>query len=154
MKIEKFEILHFELPKIEMRITDFVAKVVITGVEYILHIELQTYNDPEMVPRMLRYKAEFMRIFRLPVIQIVIYIWKEKLNMQSGIQESHALSHLDYRFTIIDLSSYEPDVFLKSDVPSVFILALLCKVPKEGRTNLVKEVLGKIKEKKGFEGNF
>ncbi len=145
--IEDFVPLPFEFPKIERKIADFVAKVKIGGHERILHFEFQTYNDPDIPFRMLRYKAELMRIYKLPVIQVLLYIGREKLNMHSSIYDKSELSEINFRFTIVDISNYEPEIFLRSDIPEAFILSLLCKIPEGSERIVMREIISRIRKK-------
>ena len=156
LKIERFEPLPFDLPKIEQKITDFIAKISVSKQEKVLHFEFQTYNDSDLPFRMLRYKSEIMRTYRLQVIQIVIYIGKENLNMQDSVceKDDRGLSRLDYKFTIIDLSSEEPDIFIRSDIPELLVLSILCRIEEASKTEVMRKVLGKLKElapKKKFD---
>ncbi|MCS7213273.1 MAG: hypothetical protein NZ927_03505 [Candidatus Calescibacterium sp.] len=82
LKILGFEIVEIKTVPLEMQtgkiIVDFLAVVKLkNGSEYILHIEFQTKNDPDMPKRMLRYCSVIISRFTLPIIQIVIF-WEKK----------------------------------------------------------------------------
>ena len=47
------------------------------GHKFILHIEFQVKDDPEMPYRMLDYKAMAIRKFKMPVKQFVVYLGEE-----------------------------------------------------------------------------
>src|SRR4051794_6763000 len=54
---------------------------------YILHMELQSTNEQDMIYRMVEYRVMLQRRYRLPVKQYVLYIGKDKLTMITSISE-------------------------------------------------------------------
>lgn len=58
------------------------------GAPFILHAEFQTTNDKQMLSRMLLYHAFLYYQRKLPVQQYVIYIGKEKLQMEHELQSA------------------------------------------------------------------
>ncbi|MCS7213834.1 MAG: Rpn family recombination-promoting nuclease/putative transposase [Candidatus Calescibacterium sp.] len=143
LKILGYEIVEVRPLPIEMQIgklvADFLAIVKLKdGTEFILHIEFQTKNDPDMPKRMLRYFSVIISRHDLPVLQIVIYLGKEGVRMGNGIDMNFQGTSISYRYQIVDIKTIEAEKFLESDAPDVYLLAIL------GRTEDISEVIRKI----------
>lgn len=77
-----FEILNIEFPTAESRRPDLVARLA-NGT--ILHVEIQSSNDPTMPWRMLQYRLLLRS--RFPderIVQKVLYVGKRRLAMACG----------------------------------------------------------------------
>ncbi|MCX7733551.1 MAG: Rpn family recombination-promoting nuclease/putative transposase [bacterium] len=149
LKILGFEIVEIKTVPLEMQtgkiIVDFLAVVKLkNGSEYILHIEFQTKNDPDMPKRMLRYCSVIISRFTLPIIQIVIFLGKEELNMGNSIKMLSLGTSLFYEYQIIDLKKVEAQKFLSSDDPDVYLLGILGK--SDNLVEVVRQILSKLKE--------
>lgn len=112
-----------------------------TGEKYIVHIEWQTTNDPEMISRMLLYHALNYRIHKLPVKSFVIYIGEDRLNMKNQLEHFG----LNYTYDLISLADINPEEFLSSSAPEDVILAILAgKTRGEEKREIVQKVLVKL----------
>jgi predicted transposase YdaD len=56
---------------------DALLEVKVDGEDMLLHLEFQTYSDPEMAERLLRYNVLARSEHRLPVLSCVIYLLAE-----------------------------------------------------------------------------
>ncbi|MEJ7555848.1 MAG: Rpn family recombination-promoting nuclease/putative transposase, partial [Aquificaceae bacterium] len=73
------ELLPTNFPSTELRV-DFLARL---EDESILHIEFQSFNDPNMPFRMLRYYlAIWERYPTSPIKQLLVYVGNRKLRMK------------------------------------------------------------------------
>jgi len=87
---DSLELIETETRRIEDRRADLVARVRGQGDEpaFILHIEIQSDNHPQMALRMLRYFTDIaLEHPGLPVRQYLIYIGRDKLKMPAGIEQ-------------------------------------------------------------------
>jgi len=128
----------------ELLRADFVGIIRTHKGSFLLHIEFQTSNDETMPQRMLQYAIALYRKYKLPLIQIVIYIGKEKLRMKNVFSLKTDFTEIYHRFEIIDISEIEAESFLESDEPDVFILSILGKTGD--RVGVLRRVIEKLKE--------
>ncbi len=56
---------------------DALLEVMVSNQEMLLHLEFQTYNDPGMAERLLRYNVLARSEHKLPVLSCVIYLLKD-----------------------------------------------------------------------------
>jgi hypothetical protein len=120
------EFLTVEFPKIRLRRPDFVVR---TQRDDIKQIEVQSDNDDDMEWRMLEYYPLLRKLFGRPPMQIVLYIGPKPLKMAGRIDEPN----LQFRYEVIDLSTIEAEVLLKSKSVDDKILAILCHADDEQR---------------------
>ena len=145
--IKSAEALNIEFPKIEEKIADYVCKIEdLENKKYILHIELQSQNHKIMHIRMARYLIELYHQYDLPIIQVVIYIGKEKLTMKNEIKFKTLNTRIDYKYNIIDVKTIDCEKLLKSDKSDLVILAILCDFEDRDKNKVVREILKRLNE--------
>ena len=98
-----------------------------------IHVEIQATNDRNMAIRMLQYFAFVIMKFRITPRQFVIYVGKNKMNMKSCLKVAGII---DFRYTIIDLSTLKAKLFLDCQETKVKLLSILCSDGLE-RNNLI-----------------
>ncbi len=119
------ELLPTNLPSTELRV-DFLAKL---EDESILHMEFQSFNDPTMPWRMLRYYTAIAEKYQTHNIkQLVVYVGNEKLRMKSSLR----IKNLVFKYEILDIRQIDCKILLESQDPVDRIMACLCKVEDEG----------------------
>ena len=113
---EHLELLETEEQRIEARHADFLARVRqrSSGESFLLHIELQNDNDPQMPLRMLRYYTDIQ--FQWPdeqIRQYVLYLGKRPLNMVDHID------HPDWRYcyTLFDIHGVDCETLIEQGSP-------------------------------------
>ena len=141
------EVLPFEIPIIEDRSVDFLARVTTTdNKELIVHLEFQVTNHPRMHLRMLNYlvhiKSEISET--VPVVQALIYFGKTRLTMKSQVTNASSCTPLSYKYPIVDLSQEPPQKYLDATAPEVFIFAVLTNTGDK-TTEIMHEVLARLK---------
>jgi len=118
------ELLPTNFPSTELRV-DFLARL---EDESILHIEFQSFNDPNMPFRMLRYYLAILERYpNSPIKQLLVYVGNRKLRMKSRLR----LRNLTFSYEIIDIRQIDCRVLLESPDPMDRLLACLCKVEDE-----------------------
>lgn len=104
MKVKKKEELNIEFTKVEKRESDMVLKCEMDKEDIAVHIEFQSTNDSKMPYRMLRYCIEILEKHKLPVYQLVLYMGKEKLNMEDSVDYFFDVNNmLNYKYNIVDI---------------------------------------------------
>ncbi len=144
LEVLEHEILSLELISVEKRETDKIFKITTPEGEFILHLELQSRNDPEMARRMLDYLGRIHRQHVLPVLSVVLYLGSEPLRMSREVTFTLPGCSLQFQYTIITLNDFTPDQFLNKEEPNHFILAVLTSVdsPRE----ILRTVLQKLRD--------
>ncbi len=118
------ELLPTNFPSTELRV-DFLAKL---QDDSILHIEFQSFNDPNMPFRMLRYYLAILERYpSSPIKQLLVYVGNRKLRMKSRLK----LRNLTFSYEILDIRQIDCRVLLESPDPMDRLLACLCKVEDE-----------------------
>ena len=139
LNIKKIEFLDKEFLRIEKREADIVALI---DDSFILHLEIQNNNDSSMLTRMLRYFVDIYETYKKPIKQYLIYIGREKLNMQNSLK----LENIDYSYNLIDLKQIDCEIFLKQDNPHSLILAILCDFKEKNLKDVVLYIVEKLKK--------
>jgi len=147
MDIVEAKPLDSEFQKIEEKQADYIAKIKDKEKkEYILHIEFQSSNHKIMHIRMLRYLTELYNRYNLPVIQTVIYLGKDKLNMQDEISFKTQGTKIEYKYRLIDTKKLDCELFLNSNESDFIILSVLCDLEKRDKSKFIRKVLYKLYE--------
>ncbi|MDW8088074.1 MAG: Rpn family recombination-promoting nuclease/putative transposase, partial [Candidatus Calescibacterium sp.] len=149
LRILGYEVVEIKPIPQEMQIgrlvADFLAIVKLKdGTEFILHIEFQTKNDPDMPKRMLGYFYVIISKHNLPVKQIVIYLGKEELSMSNRIEMRADGTSIVYEYEIIDLKKVDSEKFLESNIPDVYLLGILGKA--QNISEIIKKIITRLRE--------
>ena len=116
------------------------------GRRFVLQLEFQLENEPEMVYRMADYCIMLHRKYKMEVRQYVVYIGEGDANMPTELSEEH---YLWFQYSLISLSSINYHVFLESESPEEKMLALLANFgteePKSVVYNIIDEVIASSK---------
>ncbi|WP_420266955.1 hypothetical protein [Candidatus Magnetominusculus dajiuhuensis] len=84
----------------------------------LLHMEIQSTNDMDMLKRMYLYSAlVFNQLGKLPR-QVVLYVGDKPLNMKNKAGS--------YSYELLDIRDIECSELLKSEKPEDIVLAILC----------------------------
>src|SRR5690606_37662955 len=124
-RVLKLDIVEFEELKDKLQVTrqletDTLRKVKDkNGNTYILHIEIESTNDPSIASRMADYFTTLYRIYTLPVKQYVIYIGEDPCKMRDRWE----LPGLQFSYTLISFSQIPYRTFLDADNPEAHVLA-------------------------------
>ena len=112
------------------------------GKNWILHLEFQTTNDPEMIYRMAEYRAILQRKYQIPVRQIVIYLGSEKLRMRTQLSEEEQITG----FELQDIRNFPTRVTLDSKIPEGIILSILTDYEKADAEKVIEEIIYKLQK--------
>lgn len=88
---------------------------------YILHMELQSRNEKDMIYRMVEYRVMLQRKYRVPVKQYVLYTGRDKLSMITSISEED----FTFKYKIVTLHEVDYKKFLQKETPEERVLAIL-----------------------------
>lgn len=136
------EWLTIEIPSVKSRRVDLVCRLVDGR---ILHLELQSSNDPRMIWRMHEAYPYIFERYEVPPVQTVLYVGRERARMQASVE------HLDltYRFHLIDIRDLDGEELLSSMDLGDNLLAILAQM--RDRREAVRRVLERITRLEGRE---
>ena len=125
------------------RETDFLKRVIDeNGKEWILHLEFQTTNDPNMIYRMAEYKALLLRKYQISVRQVVIYLGSEKPRMRTQLSKEEQIKG----FELQDIKNVSLQSTLDSDIPEEIILSILTDYEKADVEKVIDKIIYKLCE--------
>ena len=114
------EWLNVELPSTQNLRADFVCRLT-NGL--LFHIEFNSYNEVELVWRMLNYLTDLRKKYGSVPKQVVLYLGREPLKMPDKIELS--TPPLSYKVEMIDLGNLDVEELLASEKIGDVILAIL-----------------------------
>ena len=114
-----------------------------TGEKKLVHLELQSANDPNMAWRMLVYRGLFYERYPLPMEQYVIYLGTGKPTMQTHID----MPYLSFYYNLIAINTIDYEAFVNSDEPEAIILAILADFKNEDNELVIRKILNNLNEK-------
>jgi len=108
---------------------DSLLDVTFKGQEMLVHLEFQTYNDPTMAERMLRYNVLARSEYGLPVLSCVIYLLRDGNVPVSPLSWMVPIGHkvLDFYFESIELGELSPEELLQRGEPGLLPLLPLTR---------------------------
>jgi predicted transposase YdaD len=109
-----------------------------TADDSLVHIELQSTNDPDMALRMAEYSLRIYRQFKKFPRQIVLYVGEPKLRMKAQLSGPDST----FQYTLIDARELDGDQLLASSRIEDNLMAILARL--ENRTVTVRTILERI----------
>ena len=138
--VEKW--LNVELPRLQNPRADLLGQ---TPDGNLVHLELQSGNEPAMPLRMAEYCLSIFRLFGKIPRQIVLYVGEAPLRMESEIRDTDML----YRHRMIDIRDLDGDRLLESEETGDNVIAILARL--RDHKAAVRKIVGKIAELPGAE---
>jgi predicted transposase YdaD len=123
---EYIEMLSNELPR-ESLYADALLRVRYQGIEYVLHIEIQTGADATIWARMLQYLAYIWLTTRLAVLPMLIYLEPTTTVSSPWEIEGPLGTGVTFRFLVIKLWEQSVEEWLRSGQTSLLIFKALLK---------------------------
>jgi len=132
---EVIRVENVEYASVKQRRTDLVAQLA-NG--KLLHLELQSDNDDNMLWREFEYCDLIMQRYRQVPLQIVLYVGAAPANFVTELDTEN----LKYRYCLVDIKELDCTALLESESLSDNLLALLGKL--QDKTEAVQRVMRKI----------
>ncbi len=114
--------LNVELPEVRGTRVDLLGE---TDLGDLVHIELQSSNDPRMALRMAEYCLRVFRVFAKFPRQILLYIGDDPLRMSPAL-ETESLS---FRYRLVDIRDFDGEQLLDSQCLGDNVIAILARLP-------------------------
>ena len=112
------------------------------GNTFVLQIEFQVKDEPEMIYRMGEYYFMLERKYKIPVKQFVIFLGIDKPTMPSQLDREM----LKFKFPIVALSELDYHIFLNSNKPEEVVLSILANFEGENPENALRQIISRVKE--------
>jgi predicted transposase/invertase (TIGR01784 family) len=143
IEVEKAEKITFKLQRTREREADFLKKITNKkGENFILHLEYQTHNEPEMVNRMLDYCSLLLHKYHLPIEQYVLYLGKDKPTMPTKLK----YKNLQFHYHIIDIKQIDYQNFINSESPEEILLAILANFKGDNTETVVRKIVSRLEQ--------
>lgn len=129
------QLINLEFSTVQQRRADLVAWL---ANQEILHLELQSDNDNQMLWRELEYGLLILKKYDKMPIQVVLYLGKESSNFITKIH----YPNLQFSYQLVDIKEVNSEHLLESEAIGDNLLALLGKL--EDKRSAVRRVIKKI----------
>lgn len=120
------------------------------GSTYVLQIEFQVADEPEMVYRMAEYYIMLERKYKLPVQQFVIFLGSSAPQMPVRLDRVN----LTFDFPLIPFSALDYRLFLRSARPEEVLLSILANFDGDNVDTALKQIIQRIEETSGGDFSF
>lgn len=137
------EELSNELHKTREKKTDFLRKIIYPNPakNYILHVEAQSKDDPNMLYRMQEYHAMIHNKYKLPIVQVVFYFGRGFSKMIN----SYIYRKNSFHYELISIQEFSYKTFLDSDKSEELILAILADFEDKSKEEIVEMIFSRAK---------
>jgi predicted transposase YdaD len=129
--------LDVELPKVQNLRLDLLGEAVDGG---LVHVELQSSNDPAMPLRMAEYCLGVYRLFGRFPRQVVLYVGEPQLRMDTELRGPGML----FQYRLIDIRTLDGDRLLESADVGDNVIAILARLRdhKEAVHRIIERIAG------------
>ncbi len=116
------------------------------GEDMLVNIEIQTYHDPTMAERLLRYNVFIRTEYRLPVLSCVIHLLDDQELPKSPLTWSvpHGQEVLQFHYESAELAYLAPEDILQTGLVGLYPLLTLTRGGT--RRNIVEKMFSEIGE--------
>ncbi len=123
-------------PDVLKKITDNQGNI------YVLQIEFQVADEPEMVYRMAEYYIMLERKYQLPIRQYVIFLGSTTPQMPTRLDRPN----LKFDFPLIAFSMLDYRLFLRSARPEEIVLSILANFDGDSTDTALQQIIKRIEE--------
>ena len=96
--------------------------------------------------RMLTYLTEVHKKYNLPIVQLVIYLGKGKMNMKDNIKFETKNTKIDYKYHLVNIADLDCESFVNSDNSNLVVLGILCDFKKRDKHLVVRKICNRLNE--------
>jgi flagellar biosynthesis/type III secretory pathway protein FliH len=89
---------------------------------------------------MAEYKIMLMRLYKIPVRQFVIFLWKSKPKMVTQL----VTEDLSFRYNLLAISAISYKTFLNSNKPEEIVLSILANFEKETDSKALEQIIKRL----------
>ena len=126
-------------PDVLKKITDDEGSV------YVLQLESQVADEPDMIYRMAEYYIMLERKYKLPVRQFVIFLGSATPQMTTRIDRPNLI----FNFPLISFVTLDYRLFLRSDRPEEVLLSVLANFDGDNADTALRRIIRRVEETSG-----
>jgi predicted transposase YdaD len=126
-----------ELPQVQQTRVDLLGESAHENPR-LLHLELQSTNDPHLPLRMAEYSLRVYRQFQRFPQQVVLYVGDAEMRMPTELASPDHVC----RYTIVDIRTLDSEPLLNSLLPADNVIAILTRL--RDRTAAIRRILSRI----------
>ncbi|PRY42891.1 hypothetical protein CLV58_10420 [Spirosoma oryzae] len=123
-------------PDVLKRVTDVRSNT------FVLQIEFQLADEPQMVYRMAEYYVMLSRKYGLPIEQFVIFLGSTKPTMPVRLMHRR----MQFEFSLISFTDLDYQLFLRSERPEEVVLAVLTDFRGNDAVEVLTQIVQRINE--------
>jgi predicted transposase YdaD len=112
------------------------------GIAFVLHLEFQVADEPDMIYRMGDYCIMLARAYRLPVRQYVLFMGDKSPKMATELNTGDSM----LRFNLLSFQQVDHKLFLESNKPEEILFALLADYGSKSPEVLLENMVNRIYE--------
>ena len=112
------------------------------GNVFVLHLEFQVADDPDMVYRMGDYCIMLAQAYRLPVKQYVLFMGSKPPRMPTELNTGDSI----IRYNLLSFQEVSHELFLTSDKPEEILFALLSDFGQKPPEVVLERMINRIHE--------
>jgi predicted transposase/invertase (TIGR01784 family) len=141
---QKAEELSTDLQKTREKKTDFLRmfKYEDSNNNFVLHVEAQSKDDPDMLYRMEEYHSMIRTKYKLPVVQIVLYLG----NGISKMNNFYAFRKNAFHFDLINIQDFSYKTFINADSPEELMLTILSDFEDKSAEQIADLIFSRAKK--------
>jgi predicted transposase YdaD len=142
VKIQQYTPLKEKMQTTIEREMDFFYEVLTDSAEtFILHLEFQTEDDPEMLARAQEYHGMAYRRKKMEIRHVVVYLGAAASKMETQLDEKFIFKGFD----LLQIHDLDTQQLLSSQVPQVVLLAILSNYPKEQAESVLRLLVRQLR---------
>ena len=142
LNIKSYKALPIKFPKTSENEVDFLYEIEEPdNSKWILHIEFQSKNDPQMLERMQEYHSKIYKKFKLPVKPLVINLGQQKFTARTQLKPEEIFTG----YQLINVYELSADELLQDQIPEVVVLALLANYKAEQIESVLRLIVQQLK---------
>lgn len=112
------------------------------GCTFVLQIEFQVADEPEMVYRMAEYCVMLARKYEIPVEQYVIYLGAARPQMPTQLDSNW----MKFKFRLISFADLDYHIFLELTRPEEVVLGILADFKGDSPERALVQIIQRIEE--------
>ncbi|QJD77510.1 RpnC/YadD family protein [Spirosoma rhododendri] len=112
------------------------------GSTYVLQLEFQVADEPDMVYRMAEYYIMLERKYRLPIRQYVIFLGSATPQMTTRLDRPN----LHFDFPLISFAELDYHLFLQSTQPEEVLLSILANLGGDDTEKTLVQIVQRVGE--------
>ena len=142
IKIKEFRPLKEKMQTTIEREMDFFYEVLTeSGEIFILHLEFETKDNPEMLYRNGEYHGMALRRKKMKIRHLVIYLGTDTPKMRTRLKDEEIYTG----FELVNVHALNTETLLSSQIPDVVLLAVLSNFPKDNSEAILRLIVRQLK---------